>query len=84
MLLKKRIRELISELEQLLASEDPRWDAFGLNAPGAPETPEAPDNLILTPGTPGHVLADWSDARRVTAFGSVWRGWMRTSAPPRR
>ena len=69
--LKARVRGLIAELGQLLPATDPRWDAFGLNAPGAAETPDAPEALVLTPGAPGHLLADWADARRADRY-RVW------------
>ena len=69
--LKTRMRGLISELDQLLGDTDPRWDAFGLNAPGAAETPDTPEALVLTPGAPGTLLADWADARLAARY-RVW------------
>ncbi len=69
--LKTRMRGLMAELEQLLDENDPRWDAFGLNAPGAAATPDTPEALVVTPGTPGHLLADWADARRASRY-RVW------------
>lgn len=66
--LKKRLRGLISELGQLLADDDPRWNAFGLNLPAAPNTPEVPDAPALTVGTAGTVLADWPDATRADYY----------------
>ncbi len=59
--LEKRLRGLIYELDQLLGPTDPIWLAFGLNMPGGETTPEAPSALVLTPGGPGEVLADWDD-----------------------
>lgn len=38
-----RLRGLVSELGQLLQDDDPRWNAFGLNLPSAPNTPDVPD-----------------------------------------
>ena len=38
--LRKRVRGLINELETLLADDDPRWEAFGLNIPANPSAPE--------------------------------------------
>jgi hypothetical protein len=39
--LRKRVRGLINELETLIAADDPRWEAFGLNIPANPSAPEA-------------------------------------------
>lgn len=69
--LKNRLRGLVSELGQLLDDNDPRWDAFGLNAPGASETPDVPEALVVTAGTPGTLFVDWADARRATRY-RVW------------
>jgi hypothetical protein len=69
--LAKRLRGLVSKLGQLLADDDPRWNAFGLNLPSAPNTPDVPDvpdAPILTAGAPGTVLADWADARRADHY----------------
>jgi hypothetical protein len=66
--LRTRMRGLIHELEQLLSAKDPRWDAFGLNAPGAAESPEVPEALVLTSSIAGTVNADWADARRATHY----------------
>lgn len=63
-----RMRGLIAELSQLLAADDPRWYAFGLSRPSDAQTPGVPDGLVLTPGTPGSVNADWADARRAARY----------------
>jgi hypothetical protein len=63
---------LIAELEQLLPDDDPRWYAFGLNPPAAPATPEVPDGLVLTPGEPGILHADWADTPRAQRY-RVWK-----------
>jgi len=60
--LKKRLRDLIGELEQLLDDNDPRWLAFGFRPPGSIETPDTAEGLVVTPGTGGTALADWGDA----------------------
>ena len=70
-LLRKRMRCLIAELALFLPDEDPRWDAFGLNRPGAPSTPDRPEALVLTPGVAGTLLADWADAPRADRY-RVW------------
>lgn len=66
--LRRRMRGLIDELTQLIAADDPRWQAFGLVPPANPDTPDVPDGLVLTAGGPGIVLADWADAPRATGY----------------
>ncbi len=46
--LELRMRGLIDELGQLMEDDDPRWLAFGVNAPGADQTPEPPSNVQVT------------------------------------
>jgi hypothetical protein len=70
--LKDRMRGLIGELGQLIADTSPVWDAFGLNQPGASSTPEIPEALVVTLGTPGVLHVDWADARRATRY-RVWK-----------
>lgn len=69
--LRKRMSGLIAELTQLLPADDPRWYGFGLNPPAAPDTPEIPDLLVLTPGGAGIIFADWLDAPRANRY-RVW------------
>jgi len=71
--LTKRMRGLISELDTLLPDDDPRWYAFGLNAPGDPETPGIPEAPTLTAGAPdsGRLFIDWPDTRRADRY-RVW------------
>ena len=59
---------LIAELRLLLADFDPRWNAFGLVEPGGSDLCPPPENLVLTPGVPGTVLADWSDTPRAVRY----------------
>lgn len=66
--LRRRMRGLVDELTQLVAEDDPRWYAFGLNPPAAPDTPDVPDGLVLTAGEAGTVLADWADAARAEHY----------------
>jgi hypothetical protein len=66
--LRTRLSGLIAELGQLLDDLDPLWLAFGLNEPGATNLPDVVDSLILTAGTAGTVLADWSDTSRATRY----------------
>ena len=71
--LRKRIRGLIKELGQMLTPLDPRWLAFGLNMPGAQETPEAPLNVTAVLIGPNAVAVKWSAAARA----EYYRVWMR-------
>lgn len=66
--LKKRARGLIDELGQLLADDDARWLAFGLNLPGASNVPETPEALLLTASGAGVVNADWADTPRAERY----------------
>jgi len=66
--LRKRMRGLVVELGQLLPDDDTRYHAFGLNAPADPETPEAPTDVVVTAGAPGHVRAAWPQARRAERY----------------
>jgi len=66
--LRKRLRGLIAELEQLLGEDDERWLDFGFNIPSAGQTPEAPTGLTLRGGAPGHLVASWPATARATHF----------------
>ncbi len=67
--LNRRMRGLIDELGQLLEDSDPRWSAFGLVAPGASETPDSPDSVILVAGVvAGTILVDWADVPRALRY----------------
>ena len=66
--LRVRLRGTINELTQLLEDDAPLFYAFGLNPPGAPDTPEQPEDLVLTPGAPGIIYADWNDAPRADHY----------------
>ena len=69
--LKTAMRGLIAELGQKLSDIDPRWDSFGLNAPGSDTTPDAPEALVVTPGASGTLFVDWADARHAARY-RVW------------
>ncbi|MEZ5387708.1 MAG: hypothetical protein R3F13_19540 [Prosthecobacter sp.] len=64
--LRKRVRGLISELETLIADDDPRWEAFGLNIPANPAAPEGIATLTLTTPAAGKIHAEWSYATRMS------------------
>lgn len=66
--LRKRARDLIYELDTLLADDDPRWHAFGLSMPSDPATPEPVTELTLGPGTAGVIVASWGRAPRATRY----------------
>jgi len=66
--LRKRARDLISELDTLLADDDARWHAFGLSMPSDPDTPMPVESLTLTPGTTGIIVASWPRAVRATRY----------------
>ena len=66
--LRNRLRGLIGELEQLIGPADGRWLEFGLRVPVDESLPESPEDLIVTGGAPGHLVADWSDAARADRY----------------
>lgn len=69
--LRTRMRGLIGELKQLLSDNDPRWWAFGFNAPADPSTPSIPDGLVFTlSGSTAYL--DWADSRRAERY-RVWK-----------
>lgn len=47
--LRKRLSGLCKELSQRFEDMDPRWNEFGFNRPGAPTTPEVPQEVTVTP-----------------------------------
>ncbi len=79
--LKTRLRNLISELGQLLDDTDPLWLAFGLNEPGAASTPDVPEAVSVVPGTPGVLHVNWAAARLATHY-RVWKQIVGTDANP--
>lgn len=64
--LRKRVRGLIVELGTLMADDDPRWEAFGLNIPAHPSAPEPIESLTLSALGGGKVHAVWTYATRMT------------------
>jgi len=65
-----RASGLLSELDQLLDDNDPRWLAFGFEMPGHPSAPDVPQNLTVTPGAAGSktLFAHCDDARRADGY----------------
>jgi len=70
--LRKRMRGLIDELTLLLDPMDPLWLAFGLNRPGADETPEAPTGLMATLVSATTAALKWTVPPR-TEYFRVWQ-----------
>ena len=68
--LRHRMLGVIAELTEVLPENDPRWYYFGLNAPGDPQTPDAPENIVLTGGSPGSKIihVNWSHSRRAERY----------------
>lgn len=66
--LRKRLHDFINELDTLIAADDPRWEAFGLNRPAAPTVPDRVKDVTLTPGLPGQLLSQWPRAMRAKRY----------------
>ena len=60
--LRKKMRGLILELTDVLPGDDARWHSFGLNMPDAVGIADVPEDLVVTGGGPGHLLAVWGSA----------------------
>ncbi len=63
-----RLTGLRGELAQRIPGDDARWYAFGFERPDDPETPEKPENLVLTANAGGNLFADWDNARRAQSY----------------
>jgi len=70
---RKRIRFTIDELSNLLDPLDPRWKAFGLNIPGAQETPDVPTNVMAVLIGPNAAATKWGASSRA----DYYRVWMK-------
>ena len=66
--MQKRIRNVIKELEMQLDPLDQRWIAFGLNRPGAIETPDAPLNLSAILIGPNAAAIKWNASARADYY----------------
>jgi len=64
----KRMRGVIDECNQVLDPLDPRWKAFGLNMPGAEETPDKVDGLQATLVGPTTAALKWNAPARAGYF----------------
>jgi hypothetical protein len=63
--LRKRVRGLIGELNTLLADDDSRYTAFGLNVPANPASPEPITSLTATAVAGGKVHLVWTYSARM-------------------
>lgn len=63
--LRKRVRGLIDELGTLLADDDTRYTAFGLNVPANPAAPEAVASLTVVAQGGGKVHLSWPYSARM-------------------
>ncbi|MDB6026151.1 MAG: hypothetical protein JWM68_2374 [Verrucomicrobiales bacterium] len=70
--LRRRYRGFISEASQLFGPLDQRWKAFGLNLPGAQQTPDVVEGVIVTLIGPNAAAAKWPTTARADHY-RVWR-----------
>ncbi|MDB6029305.1 MAG: hypothetical protein JWM68_5528 [Verrucomicrobiales bacterium] len=80
-LLRKRIRLTIDELHEFLPPLDPRWKSFGLNMPGADETPDVPTNIFAILIGPNAAALKWNAAPRASYY-RVWKRVLGVDAEP--
>jgi hypothetical protein len=66
--LRRRLRLVFKELEQLLPEDDARWNEFGFNAPGETQAPEAVTGLTVGGGGPGDLYAAWQPSARADRY----------------
>jgi hypothetical protein len=66
--LRRRLRGLINELDQVITETDARWSAFGFNAPGETQAPEAVQSVVVEPIGPGRVRVDWQESPRAARY----------------
>ncbi len=66
--LRKRIRGLIEELNQTIDELDDRWLAFGLNKPGAQQTPDLVTDVVAMLIGPTAVALKWDTTARAEYY----------------
>lgn len=66
--LRKRVRGLIGELETLIPLDDPRWEAFGLNIPSNPSSPEPVTSATAAAMSNSRIELSYSYATRATRY----------------
>ena len=64
--LRKRVRGVINELGQLIAEDDSRYEAFGLNIPANSSAPESIASLTAVAQGGGKMHTSWPYAKRMT------------------
>ncbi len=67
------IRAFIGELSLKLGPLDSRWKSFGLNIPGAEQTPDAPTEVTIVPVSPNAAAVKW----KAPARAEYYRVWMK-------
>ena len=72
-LLRARMTGLVAELDQLMPGDDPRWAAFGLNAPAGPTLADKITGLVMSTGPEGFNFLDWNDAPRAESYNVFFR-----------
>ena len=71
--LRNRLSGLTEELGRLIDPLDQRWTSFGLNKPGAKETPNVPENVTVTLIGGGKAVVSWGASPRAEHY----RLWMK-------
>ena len=71
--MRRRLSSLVNELSQKIDPLDQRWTAFGLNKPGAKETPDVPTDVIAVLIGSNAVAIKWNRAARA----EYYRVWMK-------
>ncbi len=66
--LRRRLRGLIEELYQNIDPLDQRWKAFGLNLPGAQETPDIVENVEAILIGPNAAALKWDNTARAEYY----------------
>jgi hypothetical protein len=66
--LRRRVRGLIGELETLIATDDPLWEAFGLNVPANPTAPEPVASVTAVAAGSGRIEVSYPYATRATRY----------------
>jgi len=71
--LRKRMSGLVEELAVLMPDDDPRWAAFGLNAPAGPVLPDKVTGLTMLAGPGSSNSQDWDEAARAGSYNILQR-----------